>query len=68
MKMITKTKRVGGSLMVVVPKGIVDEEQLVAGQEVEIEVARVKKKLWGICKGIGPWIKEEDRPYDHRDD
>lgn len=54
--------------MVVVPKGIVDEEQLVEGQEVEIEVARVKKKLWGICKGIGPWIKEEDRPYDHRDD
>jgi len=52
--------------MVVVPKGIVDEEQLVEGQEVEIEVKKVKRKLWGICKGIGAWTKEDkfDTHYD----
>ena len=53
--------------MVVVPKGIVDEEQLVEGQEVELEVKKVKRKFFGMFKGIGPWIKEEDR-LDIRDD
>jgi len=67
MKMFTKTKRIGGSLMVVIPKKIVEEQKLIENQTVEIDVKK-PKRLWGICKGIGSWIREEDRPHDHRDD
>ncbi len=70
MKMMTKTKKIGGSLMVVVPKKMVESENLSAGEEVEIEVKKVKKKdvtkFFGALKGIGPWTKEDkfDSHYD----
>ena len=70
MKMITKTKKVGGSLMVVVPKKMIDAANIKEGEEVEIEVRKVKKKdfrkYFGAFKGVGPWTKEDrfDSHYD----
>ena len=58
--------------MVVVPKKMVDAEQISENEEIEIQVKKVKKKdfseSFGILRGIGSWSREEDRPHGKRDD
>ena len=72
MRMTARTRRIGGSLMVIIPKEMVEVEQLSEGQEVEIQVKKVKKKdfseCFGMFKGIGSWSRAEDRPHEKRDD
>ncbi|HLD41792.1 MAG TPA: AbrB/MazE/SpoVT family DNA-binding domain-containing protein [archaeon] len=60
MKTLTTTRAIGGSLLVTIPKEIVKEEGLKAGQVVEIEVNRPKKSFFGIAKGVGPFTKEDE--------
>lgn len=59
MKAIQRAKRVGGSLMVRIPKEIVDLEQIEPGQPIQIEVHRLRKDWFGALKGIGPMRKED---------
>ena len=60
MKAMTRTKAVGGSIMVTIPKEIVREEGINVGELIEIEVSKPKKKpnYFGMLKGIGPFKKE----------
>ncbi|MBS3080780.1 AbrB/MazE/SpoVT family DNA-binding domain-containing protein [Candidatus Pacearchaeota archaeon] len=59
MKTLTRTRIVGGSLVVTIPKEIVKEESLQEGELVEIEVSKVKKDFFGVLKGIGHFTKED---------
>ncbi len=59
-----KAKRVGGSLMVTLPKDLVDLLGLEEGEAVDLEVRRPRQDYLGILRGIGRFT-EEDRA-DHR--
>ena len=58
---IQRTKKIGGSLMVRIPKEIVDIEQIQQGEAVQIEVRKLRKDWFGAFKGLGPYNKETDR-------
>ncbi len=61
MESITKTRKVGGSLMVTLPKELVEAERLSPEQTVKIQVKKVKMSFFGAAKGIGPWTKEDKK-------
>ena len=59
MEAITKTRKIGGSLIVTIPRTIVEEEGLVENQTVKIDVKKIKKSGFGLFKGIGSFTKED---------
>jgi len=50
MEAITKTRKIGGSLIVTIPKTIVEHEGLIEDQIVIINIEKVKKSGFGISK------------------
>ena len=56
---IQSTKKIGGSLMIRIPKDIVQLECLHAGERVEVDIRKLKKDWFGVLKGIGSLKKEE---------
>ncbi len=60
MKAYVRTRAVGGSLIVTIPKEIVREETLRPGELIEIDVEKVKKDWFGALKGIGKFTKEDE--------
>ncbi len=59
MQTLSRTRRVGGSLIVSIPKEVVKEESLREGELVELDVKKINMNGFGILKGVGPF-KEED--------
>ena len=59
-KTLVKTRAVGGSLIVTIPKEVAEAEGLKEGELVEIEVEKVKKSFFGAAKGVGPFTKEDE--------
>ncbi|MBU0635811.1 hypothetical protein KKE06_02180 [Candidatus Micrarchaeota archaeon] len=60
MTVSTKTKRLGGSLMAIIPKKVVKKLELRENESIEIRVKRPQKSYFGICKGVSAF-KEVDR-------
>ncbi len=60
MKSLAKIKKVGGSLMVRIPKEIVKEESLIPGELVEVSVEKVHKSGFGMLKGIRPFTQKDE--------
>jgi len=50
---LVKTKRVGGSLMVTIPKTAVETFGIEEGETVELTVRPVRKDHFGALRGIG---------------
>jgi len=59
-KTLVKTRAVGGSLIVTIPKEVAEAEGLKEGELVEIEVEKVRKSFFGAAKGVGPFTKEDE--------
>tara|TARA_Y100000034_G_scaffold123598_1_gene170544 strand:- start:332 stop:535 length:204 start_codon:yes stop_codon:yes gene_type:complete len=59
MKSLSRTRVIGGSLVVTIPKEVVREESLQEGELVELDVSKVKKDGFGAFKGIGKFTKED---------
>ena len=59
MKTIIKARKIGGSLIVTIPREIVEIEGIKENQFVEIEIQRPKKSFFGISKKISPFSKED---------
>ena len=59
MKTLTRTRAIGGSLVVTIPKEIIREKSIQAGELVEIGIEKVKKSGFGIFKGIGRFTEKE---------
>ena len=59
METITKTRKIGGSLVVTIPKVIVDEVGLTEDQAVKIDIKKIKKSGFGISKGLASFSKED---------
>lgn len=60
MKTIATTKKIGGSLMVRIPKDVAQAEGIGENQKVELDVKKLKISGFGILKGIGPFTKEDE--------
>ncbi len=60
MKAIAHTRKIGGSLVVTIPKEIVKEEGLQENQTVEIKIEKIKKSGFGMFKGLRPFTKKDE--------
>jgi len=63
-KTVTKTKKIGGSIMVRIPKEVVEMLSLGPEEFVEIKVGRIRKSGFGMAKGIGPFKHEKASDFD----
>jgi hypothetical protein len=59
-KCLTKTRKVGGSIVVTLPKQIVETEQIRENMYVEITVKKCRKNGFGMLKGVGPFTAEDE--------
>jgi len=59
MTIITKTRAIGGSLVVTIPADIVNLQQLNENEFVEIEVRKHKRDYFGALKGIGKFTRKD---------
>ena len=60
MDAIVKTREVGGSLVVTIPREIVKAEEIIANEMIEIEVGKLRRDFFGALKGIGPFTEADE--------
>lgn len=59
MKILTRTRAIGGSLVVTVPKEVIREKSIRVGELVEIEIEKLRESGFGLFKGIGRFSRKE---------
>lgn len=59
-KTLVKTRRVGGSIVVRIPKELVEEEDIHAGELVELEVKKARKDWFGAMPNLRPFSRAEE--------
>ena len=59
-----KTKKIGGSIMVRIPKELVESLSLGENELVNITVNKTRKSGFGIAPGIGPYKHEKVSDFD----
>jgi hypothetical protein len=57
---LTKTRRVGGSIVVTLPKELVQTQKIRENEFVEITVKKCRKDGFGIFKGMSPFTVEDE--------
>lgn len=55
-----KTRAVGGSLIVTIPREIIEREGIEENELVEVDVKKPKKDFFGALKGIGLFTKKDE--------
>ena len=60
MNFMSKAISVGGSLMVTIPRQLVEMLNLHPNEPIEIEVKKIKKSGFGVFRGIGKFTKEDE--------
>lgn len=60
MEALAQTKKIGGSIMVTIPKEIIREEAIQEGEMVIIEIKKPKKSFFGSLKGMSSFTKEDE--------
>lgn len=62
---LVKTRKIGGSLVVTLPKKVVDSKRIKAGEIVEIAVKKLKRDGFGRFKGLTQFTaKDELTPHE----
>lgn len=57
---LAKTRKVGGSLVVTLPKELVESKKIREGEVVEITVKKVRKDGFGVFKGMKRFTVEDE--------
>ena len=57
---LAKVRKVGGSLVVTVPKELAEEEGLKAGETVNIDIHKAKRSFFGAAKGVGRFTSKDE--------
>ncbi len=57
---VIRAKKVGGSIMVRLPKEVVDQEDIHEGEMVEVDVKKARKSGFGIDPGIGQMTRGDE--------
>lgn len=65
-QVIQRTKKIGGSLMIRIPKEVVDIEHIHEGEPVQVEIQKIRKDWFGAFPSLKPFTKE-DRMHSHYD-
>jgi antitoxin component of MazEF toxin-antitoxin module len=61
METIQKTTKIGGSVMVRIPKDIIELEQIKPGEMVKLNIQKFKKSWFGAFPKLTDFNKKEDR-------
>jgi hypothetical protein len=59
-KYLTKTQKVGGSIMVTLPKKLVETQKIRENEYVEVTVKKCRKDGFGILKGMKPFSAKDE--------
>ena len=59
-KALTKTRKVGGSLVVTLPRALVESQKIKEGEVVEVTVRKLRKEGFGVLKGVKPFTAEDE--------
>ena len=59
-KALAKTRKVGGSIVVTLPKELVQTQKIKANEYVEITVKKCRINGFGILKGVGPFTVDDE--------
>ena len=59
-KALTKTRKVGGSIVVTLPKELVESQKIKEGEVVEVTVRKFRKEGFGVLKGVEPFTAEDE--------
>lgn len=57
---LAKTRKVGGSLVVTLPKELVENKKIKEGEIVEITVKKVRRDGFGVLKGLTPFTAKDE--------
>jgi antitoxin component of MazEF toxin-antitoxin module len=57
---LTKTRKVGGSIVVTLPKELVETQQIKPNMYVEITVKKCRIDGFGALKGMAPFTLEDE--------
>ncbi len=57
---LVKARKLGGSLIVRIPKEIVDHEDIIAGETLGISIKKIRKSWFGAFKGLKSFTREEE--------
>jgi hypothetical protein len=57
---LAKTRKVGGSLVVTLPKELVESKKIKEGEIVQIRVKKLRKDGFGALKGIGSFTADDE--------
>ena len=60
MEVLTKLRRVGGSVMARIPKEVLEQESLHEGDTVRLEIKKTKISGFGIFKGMRSFTKKDE--------
>ncbi|MBI2598305.1 MAG: hypothetical protein HYW50_03855 [Candidatus Diapherotrites archaeon] len=60
MEVLVKTRKVGGSIMALLPKNAVEELDIRGNELIKLEVKKLKKDFFGKLKGIGRFSAEDE--------
>jgi len=55
-----KARKVGGSLVVTLPKKLVERRKIREGELLEITIKKIKIDGFGVCKGMKPFTAEDE--------
>jgi len=59
-KCLTRTRRIGGSIVVTLPKELVETQKIKENEFVEISVKKCRRKGFGALKGMKPFTVEDE--------
>ena len=57
---LARTRRIGGSIVVTIPKEATEQEGIRGGELVEIEIKKARKDWFGALEGIGRFSKDDE--------
>jgi len=57
---LAKARKVGGSLVVTLPKELVESRKIKEGEILEINVKKARKDGFGALKGLTPFTPEDE--------
>lgn len=60
MEVLTKLRKVGGSVMARIPKEVLEQESLQPGEIIKLEVKKLKKSAFGTLKGMRSFTKDDE--------
>ncbi len=57
---LAKTRKVGGSLVVTLPKELVENKKIKEGEIVEITIKKIRKDGFGVFRDMAPFTAKDE--------